>query len=141
MKKYKNLFKKKAIMRKRNFRGKRIDIGEWVYGALYIDILNNKTFIITQGIRETYGDYGIYKDYEVDPTTVGQYTSLKDKNGKEIYEGDIVEYTENVDPDGAMIKEIGVISFYNAGFWIQIGSRIETILCDVTEVIGNIHES
>jgi uncharacterized phage protein (TIGR01671 family) len=69
-------------MREYIFRGKRIDDGKWAYGNYYFRRWINQHYII-----DTVGNY-----FEVDPSTVGEYTGLKDKNGKEIYEGDILSH-------------------------------------------------
>jgi uncharacterized phage protein (TIGR01671 family) len=131
------------------FRGKRPDTGGWVYGYYCKHI---KRQVCPMGgelkpediahliINDGFADWNMPRSlqgYDVDPETVGQYTGLMDKNGVEIYEGDIVR---NELGEVFSVEYLGEHWF---GYVIQTGETWCGHLYeyDEYEVIGNIYDN
>lgn len=125
-------------MREILFRAKLLFNKKWVYGSF---------------VREFDGSPQIISDddggmYEIIPETLSQYTGLTDKNGRKIFEGDIVQYSTNT--NRSTNKEFHEVVFETRGgsgyFGIKI-SNVETwqfcleVPAKLMEVIGNIYDN
>ena len=138
-------------MRELLFRGKRIGNGEWVDGylAAYDLICPNYPEDTSNAMGDYYGQTPYVGFVEVDPSTVGQFTGLTDKNGKRIFEGDIVaqnwyDYDEPRDDSFGKVVfceydcSFSVMDVNKDGF-MPLG-RCGSYHWEV-EVIGNIHDN
>ena len=131
-------------MREILFRGKRTDNGEWVTG-FYVRADHHwhkhgihKDWIIC-GASANGGWFALHNKYPVKSDTVSEYTALKDKNGKRIFEGDIVRM-EFVDTEevGEIVWDEECCKWAYASPDGDIYGVDGTIEC---EILGNIHDN
>ncbi len=135
-------------------RGKRLGSGEWIYGWYCVACFGKYPFepcIIPADKAES----GNLEHIRIDPSTVGQYTGLTDKNGKKIFEGDIVKTHYANTSKADFIEQV---VFHNGKFcslyrlsehgtmWADLTDGVahlpqdKTVYMEWCEVIGNIYD-
>lgn len=133
-------------MREIKFRGKMIDHNLWTYG-------DHHTFYDHDGMPYAYAIFIGRAPFGYDlviPETIGQYTGLKDKNGTEIYDGDIIEIEiPMTHPHGAILATFtAVVEWVNDGFYAMEIGVTDPVLRSLyghsgthCRIIGNIHDN
>lgn len=117
---------------------------EWKYGYLIED--EGYSFIINKVIEANEQYITIGSWCPVNPETLGQTTGLFDKNGKEIFEGDIVQFEDCYTETDFLYVNTGIVEWSQGSFTItnrysvEMGDLLDGEFLDVT-LIGNVYEN
>ena len=122
------------MKREIKFRGKSLIDGRWIFGDLFRTDLEGGVSI------QYYDEVDGWMTEEVNPETIGQFTSLFDRNKKEIYEGDILR----INDDEKGVIEVRFVRGVFAFLWngnLDEEMPINAPTHEWAEVIGNIHDN
>lgn len=127
------------MTREIKFRGRNDEHG-WLIGHYFVN--RGVHFIVEDGIADP---LNTWEDYAVAPDTIGQFTGLSDRNGKDVYEGDIalMDYADfNTGKDGKIYAVVRWIDYRAAFAWdAGLNYYVDLRNTDNVEICGNIHDN
>ena len=131
------------------FRGKSIGTGKWLYGYLFNYGLTAPSNVPCISVCVPKSWKEAYNLYTVHPDTIGQYTGLKDKAGKKIFEGDILEYIGKREDNMNKVYRRKVV--FREGMFALLSKELQAYSAlnyhcmkdgrSAWRVIGNIHDN
>lgn len=140
-------------MREIKFRAKNLVDNQWHYGS-YVYTNDDKNNPFSSGpFKEKHhiieyfpGDWNLggWESIEINPDTLGQFTSLKDKNGKDIYEGDILSFGWDLEPESKDLLEVRFVRGVFAFLWngnLDDECPVNAPTHEWATVVGNIHDN
>ena len=123
-------------MREIKFRAKTIDTGKWLYGCLQVPRIEGGGYYMWDANM---------RQRKVDPETIGEFTSLKDRNGNDIYEGDIISFDYgNGEPVSEDLIEVRFVRGVFAFLWngdLDDECLVSSPTHEWAIVKGNIHDN
>ncbi|MED3549979.1 YopX family protein [Cytobacillus praedii] len=117
-------------MREKKFRGLEILTGDWVQGS-HLKTVTGSEYIVPQNLIGNH-----LPQYAVDKDTVGEYTGLEDKNGKQIFEGDIIFIYDDEETESGWWENV----IYHQGAFMAGDDNLLSNVHFRSKVIGNKYE-